>query len=116
MRSQIPIKLDILADEKMPPEVQTVLYRITQEALNNVSKHANPSQATVTLTAHANAAELIICDNGCGFNPSGVSSEHFGLSIMKERAASIHAALKVTSKPGCGTSVSVKWAIPTSKE
>lgn len=116
VRSQIPIKLDILADEKMPPEVQTVLYRITQEALNNVSKHANPSQATVTLTAHANAAELIICDNGCGFNPSGVSSEHFGLSIMKERAASIHAALKVTSKPGCGTSVSVKWAIPTSKE
>ena len=77
----------------------TALYRITQEALNNVIKHANPSQASVTLTVRSGSATLIVSDDGCGFDLGEVSPDHFGLSIMKERAASIDATADLSQIP-----------------
>ncbi len=97
----------------LPSEVRVGLYRIAQEALNNVVKHAQASQVEVSLRcasapqeAHA---ELCIRDDGLGFEPDMVSQDHLGLGIMRERAESIDARLTVTSEPGRGTTVRVVW-------
>jgi signal transduction histidine kinase len=116
VRSDIPIAFNVRGDVLLPAEVQIALYRITQEALNNVIKHANPSQASVTLSVEPAKANLIVSDDGCGFDLSNVSSEHFGLSIMKERAASINATIKLISKPGLGTQIVVEWKEFTQKD
>jgi signal transduction histidine kinase len=116
VRSGIPITITALGEYKFPPEIQIALYRITQEALNNVVKHANPTHAFVELKSEPESITLTICDDGCGFNPDTVSSEHFGLSIMQERAASIKATLQVISQPKCGTQIKVIWSDPTPKE
>jgi signal transduction histidine kinase len=116
IQSQIPITLTVEGERLLSPEVQIALYRITQEALNNVAKHADPNQASVTLIYHPGRVELLIYDDGCGFDAAGVSSEHFGLSIMHERAASIDATLRLTSKPGCGTQIEVVWMEPNPEE
>ena len=116
VRSEIPIQLTVQGKYQYPAEVQIALYRITQEALNNVVKHANPAQASVTLISEPSSVILSICDDGCGFNPDIVSSEHFGLSIMQERATSIKAALEITSQPQCGTQIKVIWSNSDTKE
>ncbi|MEA4907502.1 MAG: GAF domain-containing protein [Anaerolineaceae bacterium] len=108
-RTGIPIALTIEGDRILPPDVQVALYRITQEALNNVAKYANPSQTSVKLRCCPDQVMIAICDNGCGFDPGCVSSEHLGLKIMYERAAAVQASLKLTSKPGCGTQIEVVW-------
>ena len=112
VRSQIPISLVVVGEGTLSAEVQLSLYRITQEALNNVVKHANPSLASVTLSFLPENVRLEISDDGCGFDPLTASSDHFGLSIMQERAASIGADLHVISKPGCGTQVNVVLGNP----
>jgi signal transduction histidine kinase len=115
-RSQIPIKLTIDGERTLPPDVQLALYRITQESLNNIVKHARPEKAEITLISRQKDVKLLICDDGCGFNPEAVSPEHFGLSIMRERAASINASLNVVSHQNCGTQIEVVWLDPTLKE
>ena len=99
------------------------LYRIAQEALNNVVKHARASQATVALRASPAPAtpsewgprgmvELIIRDDGRGFDPDHTSPERLGLGIMRERAQTIGAELTIDSQPGQGTEVRAVWAGP----
>lgn len=110
VQSQIPITLTLEGDQKLPPEVQIAFYRITQEALNNVVKHANASKISVELSFASEMVKLSIIDNGCGFDPLKVSSEHFGLSIMQERAATINAKVNVMSKPDCGTQIDITWS------
>ncbi|GAP13638.1 histidine kinase [Longilinea arvoryzae] len=116
IQSQIPIALNVEGEQSLSPEVKIALYRITQEALNNIVKHADPTQASVNLRCQPDKMALSICDNGCGFNPAAVSSDHFGLSIMQERAASINANLNLKSKPDCGTQIEVVWLAPGQKE
>lgn len=115
-RARIPIMLTVEGDQPLPPEVKVALYRITQEALNNVVKYADPSQAAVSFRCQPEQVELTISDDGCGFDPSCVSPEHLGLGIMYERAAAINAMMKLKSRPGYGTQIEVVWAEPTSKE
>ena len=115
-RARIPITLTVEGgDRTLPAEVQLALYRISQEALNNVAKHAGSSQAEVSLRYYPEQVELIISDDGCGFDPSCVSPEHLGLGIMYERAAAIQAMMKLTSSPGHGTRIEVVWADPAAK-
>lgn len=89
--------------------MQVSLYRIAQEALNNVVKHAKASQAVVTLRV-GESVRMTVADNGAGFDPSTVTSDHLGLKIMRERAEAIGARLLVYSEPGEGTQVSVIWS------
>lgn len=116
VRSEIPITLIVEGDRKLSPDAQIALYRITQEALNNVVKHANPQKATVLLDCCTDEVRLLISDDGCGFDPDKVSPDHFGLSIMRERATAINAKIKVTSKPGQGTQIEVDCFEPIQKE
>lgn len=109
VRSEIPISLNVSGDVILPADVQIALYRITQEALNNVIKHANPKQAFVSLAVEPGSARLVVSDDGCGFNLKEVSPDHFGLSIMKERASSINASIELKSEPGLGTQIVVVW-------
>jgi len=87
------------------------LYRIAQEALNNVAKHARARQAWVNLRCEAAAGTLEVIDDGRGFDVEAAAAapEHLGLSIMRERAEAIGANLSVESLPGQGAQVCVRW-------
>ena len=108
-RTRVPVELTVDGDCPLPPEVQIALYRIAQEALNNIAKHARASQAVVELRCQRDRVELGISDDGRGFDPSSISPEHLGLGIMRERARAIGAELEIKSELGSGTRVAVTW-------
>lgn len=109
-RARIDIQLSAEGERKLPPDVQIGLYRLAQEALNNVVKHAKATQAVVTLRM-GEAVRLTVADNGAGFDPGVVTADHLGLRIMRERADAIGAQLNIYSEPGEGTQVSVLWDV-----
>ncbi len=94
---------------RLSPHVEVALYRIAQEALQNVVKHANASVVKVRLTSEDDGVRLVVEDNGRGFNEVAVDGardhSRYGLVGMRERAELIGARLKVTSRPGEGTRV-----------
>jgi len=100
--------VELARQRKLPADVQIGLYRIAQEALNNVVKHARASEAVITLRLGV-PVRLTVADNGVGFDPSTVSADHLGLKIMSERAETIGAKFSLYSEPGEGTQVSVVW-------
>ncbi len=114
-RTGIPVTVALpaanAARPDLPAEVHVAFYRIAQEALNNVIKHAQARQVSVSLTcAQAPVrVELRIADDGRGFDPAAVSPEHLGLDIIRERAQAIGASLAIQSAPGGGTQVVVMW-------
>jgi GAF domain-containing protein len=94
----------------VPAAAQVALYRIAQEALNNVVKHAQARRAAVTLEYEANGGvRLRLEDDGRGFDSSVIPSGHLGVSIMRERAEAIAATFQLTSAPNDGTSIEVYW-------
>jgi signal transduction histidine kinase len=95
----------------LPPDVQVALYRIAQEALNNVAKHAQANRADVSLVYRANDVELSVRDDGQGFDPSHRPPGHFGVGNMGERAAAVGAGLAIASAPGEGTRVTATWPV-----
>ncbi len=118
-RARVPIAVTVDGEGQLPSEVRIALYRIAQEALNNVARHANASQAWVHLRyfhrgrpgqpKDATRVELVIQDNGSGFEPSQDRPGHLGLKIMRERAQDIDAVLILASRPGEGTRITVRW-------
>ncbi len=110
-RSRLPIELIITGERPLPPETQIALYRIAQEALNNISKHASASQVTLTVDFLPQSVRLTIADNGRGFNPDDISHTSLGLGIMQERAQKIGAELTIHSQIGEGTTVTVHCPI-----
>jgi nitrate/nitrite-specific signal transduction histidine kinase len=108
-RSRIPVELDVDTDLQIPPEVKVGLYRIAQEALNNIVKHAGASQVRLGLRSLGNGLELSVTDNGCGFDLTGVSSDHLGLKIMSERSRDIGVDLQINSQVGSGTKIVALW-------
>jgi signal transduction histidine kinase len=108
-RTRLPVNLSVDDDCSMPPDVQTALYRITQEALNNIVKHARASQVQVSLECEPGLVKLLISDDGVGFNPQSVTSNRLGLDIMPERAHAIGAVFEIDSQPDRGTHINVLW-------
>ena len=96
---------------RLLPTAEHALFRMAQNALANVAKHAHADKAVVTLRTTAGSTCLIVADNGAGFDPAAVdqpSREHgWGLMIMRERAAAIGARLSIESAPGHGTRIIV---------
>lgn len=119
-RMRVPVEVIVEGNSRLSQDVRLALYRIAQEGLNNIAKHARAQQVQLSLktttTQLGNQTELRICDDGCGFDPGTVSSEHLGLGIMQERASSVGAKLTVQSKPGCGTEVTIFWPDPNQPE
>jgi PAS domain S-box-containing protein len=108
-RSRVPVTLTVEGDSALPAQAQIALYRIAQEALNNVSKHAGASKAEVELRCRPGSVKLSVRDDGCGFDPRDVRPDQLGLAIMGERAERISASLEINSQPGHGTQVVVDW-------
>jgi len=107
-RSRINIQVSTEGERKLPADVQVGFYRIAQEALNNLVKHAAADEAVLTLRMD-NTVRLSVVDNGKGFDPSSVTADHLGLKIMRERAESFGANLIIYSEPDEGTQISVLW-------
>jgi signal transduction histidine kinase len=98
-----------LADEPDAPlAVKEALYRIAQEALHNVVKHASAAQVRVTLAREPGGVRLLIVDDGAGFDPADTPAGHLGLAGMRVRAEKIGARLDVTSALGRGTTIEVR--------
>ncbi|MBN1890942.1 MAG: hypothetical protein JW850_23300 [Thermoflexales bacterium] len=109
-RARIPVILTVEGQEpELPPDVKIALYRIAQEALNNMARHSAASRSKVDLRFQAGQLQLAITDDGRGFDPDSVPPGHLGVSIMRERAESVGARLMIVSEPGKGTQVSVVW-------
>ena len=101
---------EALGNERLPPEVETALFRVAQEALTNVHKHAPSARVKITLRRLNDAVRLQVRDWGPGFNPEKISDgggpgERLGLSSMRERVALLGGHLEVHSIPGEGTEV-----------
>ncbi len=96
--------------DRLPPNVRLNLYRITQEALNNIIRHAQASEVWVTLQMDADGTALTIRDNGRGFVVEGISSEHMGLRIMRERAQNHDIDLHIETTVGQGTVVHAEFS------
>ncbi|MBK9054134.1 MAG: sensor histidine kinase [Chloroflexi bacterium] len=109
-RTNIPVTVTLEGNGTIPAEVQVALYRTCQEGLSNIAKHARADQVAIELHLQAGGVEMHLHDNGRGFNPSSIPSGHFGLSMMKERAETVGAELKITSDPGHGSTITFSWA------
>jgi PAS domain S-box-containing protein len=112
---------ETLGKERLPAEVEIILYRVTQEALNNVQKHAQTTAACVTFTHWGRKVRLEVRDEGRGFDPSAVSGEEgpverMSLSSMRERVALLGGELEIRSKPGTGTSLVAEVPLPATFE
>jgi ligand-binding sensor domain-containing protein/signal transduction histidine kinase len=122
-RTGVPVKVAVDCRHRLPSEVHVALYRIAQEALNNVVKHARAREVEVRLRCISDSpaprpeltdgvgVELCICDDGCGFDLDNAPSDHLGLGIMHERAQAVGAILEIKSQPGSGTQVVVTWGL-----
>jgi two-component system nitrate/nitrite sensor histidine kinase NarX len=111
-RTRIPITVTVEDAHPLPAEVQVALYRVAQEALSNAAHHAQARHITVTLRTTPEDRELRIRDDGRGFDPAALRPGHFGLDMMRERADEVGATLGISSVPGTGTEVVVRWPDP----
>jgi signal transduction histidine kinase/streptogramin lyase len=115
-RTNLPVTISVVGNCDPPLDVQIAFYRIAQEALNNISKHAHAKRAWVNLHCSAEGINLRVRDDGRGFDPDIQKPDQLGLSIMRERAQSIGAVLSFESQPDIGTEVSVKWVVPKKEQ
>ncbi len=142
-RTNVPVSVTIAGEHVLPAEIQVVLYRICQETLNNIAKHAGASRVEIELHYDASdgndldngqlfssltqtgilqeitvsSVEMCIRDDGLGFDSGKISAPgHYGLGMMQERAEAVGAHLMVTSQPGHGTEVKLHWPETTNKE
>jgi two-component system sensor histidine kinase UhpB len=107
--------------ERLPTEIETVVYRIVQEALTNIARHAQAHTVLVRVEGDAETIQITICDDGRGFDTEGhkqtlePGQEHgWGLVGMRERASLLSGTLHITSKPGHGTTIHTRIPIPVS--
>lgn len=105
-RGGLQLDLNLAEIGELPPTTEQNLYRIAQEALTNVLKHANASRLAVTLQRVAEKTRLVVHDDGIGFDPAMARRNgHFGLDGIEERATLIGGTVTVQSQPGSGTTV-----------
>ena len=110
-REQTGIAIDLesrLLEERLPDDVETVLYRIVQEALTNVVKHARAEHVSIVLRRQNGSVTAVIEDDGRGFSPDGTGDEGLGLLGMRERVALVEGRLEIESAPGAGTTLVVE--------
>ncbi len=115
--AQRPIGIDLEVRDSVPlgPEVQLCLYRVAQEALNNVLKHSGSGKVTVRLSQDAQRARLQIADTGVGFDAS-LATPGLGLAGMRERLRIAGGVLFVNSLPGQGTEITAEVPLAESAE
>lgn len=105
--SDVDYRLDGDIDREPPSETRVILYRLAQEALTNVRKHACATRATVEIRDHENGYRLSVTDDGVGFALDATASApgHLGLASMRERAELAGGWFQIRSEPGAGTTI-----------
>ena len=106
----LAVRFSDRSDRRLPPEVEGAIYRIVQEAVTNVVRHARASTVEVDLAVDDRGAAIRISDDGIGFDPAArtIRARHLGLTSMRERARAAGGTCTVTSAPGSGTTVRVE--------
>jgi signal transduction histidine kinase len=115
-RNRISVQADFGDEPNVPLPIKETLYRVAQEALHNIAKHAEASDVQVCLSHAADYIALEIRDNGKGFDSTGSFPGHLGLQSMRERAAGLGGSLDVESAAGAGTRVRAHVPCPPGKE
>jgi PAS domain S-box-containing protein len=110
-RTRVQVALTVEGDQTLPADVQITLYRIAQEALNNVIKHARATDVAVSLINGADNVTMCVIDNGRGFDPATILPGHMGIGIMHERAEAVGISLDIRSQAGHGTEIVATWSI-----
>lgn len=108
-RTNLKIDVQVSGLTNFPADVHMTLYRIAQEALNNIVKHARATQVELSLTSQTGQTVLRIRDNGRGFDPRQTQARSMGLNIMQERARTIGAVLEIITEIGQGTEIITTW-------
>jgi signal transduction histidine kinase len=108
-------------NELFPPEAQIVIYRIFQECLTNISKHAGASEVTAWIKEMDGLVSLVLQDNGVGFDVAeilarGASDRGLGLAALYERARMLGGALEISTRKGGGTRITCKIPVNKLKE
>ena len=114
-QDQTGIEVDLaprLGEERLPFDVETALYRITQEALTNVVKHARAKHVSIVLTRRDGTVSAVIEDDGLGFDEAQAGPDGLGLLGMRERVALVSGRLAVETSPGSGTTLSIEVPVP----
>ena len=105
----VDVDVELPADREPPEPLDGLVFRVAQEALRNVVKHARASHVSIRLASEPDELELIVTDDGIGFDPSiiqtRVSEGHVGLPVLSDLAGELGATLDVASAPGRGTSL-----------
>jgi signal transduction histidine kinase len=107
-QEQTGIQVDFgaaLGQERLPGEVETALYRIVQESLTNVVKHARAQRVSIALTRMQHSVKAVVEDDGQGFDPENTRDGGFGVVGMRERLSLLGGRLRVESRPGAGTTI-----------
>jgi signal transduction histidine kinase len=116
-RTNVPVTVNLMGEFSIPAEAQIAFYRVCQEALNNIAKHAKASQVEIDLKQEEPVIEMRIHDDGTGFDINqSFSGGHYGLGMMRERAEAVGALLSITSEPGHGTELKISWTLTPPKE
>ena len=111
-RSDLAVTLQSAGDVMVSEDVKIAFYRIAQEALNNIVKHAKAKTVLIDLNATSSDVTLKVVDDGIGIDPNRPKTGRLGLSIMQERADDIGATFTVENKINEGTQVLVTWSVP----
>jgi len=109
-RMLIDVELSVSGPVDLPPDVTIAFYRIAQEAINNVERHAGADSAWVRLEAAGGGARLVVRDDGRGLSAGPAAPGHLGLGIMQERADAAGLALHIGGGSGGGTVVTAEWS------
>jgi signal transduction histidine kinase len=106
---EIILECDLPAED-FPPAIALHVFRIVQEALNNVAKHAQAQTVLVAIRKNRGAIQLIVRDDGSGFDPGlEIQNRHIGIAGMRHRARISGGEFLLTSNPESGTQISVAW-------
>lgn len=101
-----------LPGSRLPPMLETTIFRVVQESLSNVRKHAAARTARVELRRDGERVRIRVDDDGCGFDPAAVSDDRFGLEGIRQRSRLFGGEPVITSRPGAGTCIEVSLPIP----
>ncbi len=110
-RYKLTVEADLGEEPNLSQETKHMLYRVAQEALHNIVKHARATTVNLHLAGEENEFILEVRDNGRGFNPAGLFPGHLGLRSMRERVTRVGGTLAIESVPGQGTCVGVRIPI-----
>ena len=104
-RHEIEVSTEFCDEPDLPLKVKEELYRVTQEALHNIAKHARANKVNLRMLADTDGILLEVCDDGVGFDTTQSFPGHLGLHSMRERIARLRGTLQIESRPGKGTCI-----------